>query len=373
MIEIRLTTPEKMLLALLKASLNEQDPEVSCFEGVSSDDWKECAQLAKSQGVLALAWEGVCRLPQNLQPYQNLKISWALAVEKYERKYARYCSTVNELSAFYQEHGIKMVQLKGVGLSTYYPISSHREGGDIDIYTYSASPDRISDKDANALADSLIEEMGIAVDRCHPKHSHFDYKGIPIENHKTFLDIDRCALSSKMEAELHDCIDPQEISLQENESILIPSDRFNILFVATHALAHYGRGMALHHLYDWACLIKSCEINIPAHLQERHFMRGINAMTLLCNEYLGTSAKDVKDYSMAKEMLLEILHPFDDNAYPESGAAEYIRFKWRRFNHTNRTRDLFLHTPWWKNKAFWEKLTKSVRWHLEAPKRLFNK
>lgn len=102
-------------------------------------------------------------------------------------------------------------------------------------------------------------------------------------------------------------------------------------------------------------------------------MRGINAMTLLCNEYLGTSAEAEKDNAMAKEMLLEILHPFDDNAYPESGAAEYIRFKWRRFNHNNRTRDLFLHTPWWKNKAFWGKLTKSVRWHLEAPKRLFNK
>ncbi|MCS3155123.1 nucleotidyltransferase family protein [Phocaeicola dorei] len=43
--------------------------------------------------------------------------------------------------------------MKGVGLSTYYPIPSHREGGDIDIFTYSADHSRKSDAEANLLAD----------------------------------------------------------------------------------------------------------------------------------------------------------------------------------------------------------------------------
>lgn len=54
-----------------------------------------------------------------------------------------------------------------MGLSTYYPIPSHREGGDIDIFTYSADHSRKSDAEANRLADRLMEEKGIEVDFEH--------------------------------------------------------------------------------------------------------------------------------------------------------------------------------------------------------------
>ena len=129
---------EQMLFALLRSSLHEQEVEQVFFQHATADDWKQCYQTAISQGVMALAWDGVMRLPQELHPAKNLKLAWAMAVERYEAKYLRYCKTVDELSAFYAQHGITTVQLKGVGFSTYYPVPSHREGGDIDIYTYCA-------------------------------------------------------------------------------------------------------------------------------------------------------------------------------------------------------------------------------------------
>ena len=248
MIELRV--PEQMIFTLLESSLNGTTPEVSSFTGISNQDWKACAQLAKRQGVLALAWEGVKRLPQELQPYQSLKISWALAVERYEAEYKCYCDTVHELSAFFAAHGIRMVQLKGVGLSTYYPIPSRREGGDIDIYTFSADPSVMTDKEANDLADVLMEQKGIEVDRTHPKHSHFEYNRIEVENHKTFLDIERCALSPQVEEILRNSLNPQTVTLCNGHDVLIPSDEFNSLFVAFHALQHYGCGLTLHHIYD---------------------------------------------------------------------------------------------------------------------------
>lgn len=86
--------------------------------------------------------------------------------------------------------------LKGVGLSTLYPIPSHREGGDIDIYTFSGS-ESISDSEANQLADSLIEQQGqkIDVDKT-PKHSVFYFNGILVENHKTFTNVHSYAIES---------------------------------------------------------------------------------------------------------------------------------------------------------------------------------
>ena len=124
-----------MLFALLKAALQEQEPEVSLFEQATENDWKGCSRLSTQQGVVIMAWDGIVRLPLSLQPPQELKIAWALAVEKYERKYQHYCEVVCRLSAYYRQYDIQTLQLKGVGFSTLYPVPSHREGGDIDIYT----------------------------------------------------------------------------------------------------------------------------------------------------------------------------------------------------------------------------------------------
>lgn len=174
---------ELMLFALLRSSLHEKEVEQVFFHEATDDDWKQCHQIAAAQGVMALAWDGVLRLPAELMPFRNLKLTWAMAVEKYEVKYRRYCQTVDELSTFYASHEIATIQLKGIGFSTYYPVPEHREGGDIDIYTYSSDKNKMSDAEANALADKLIQQQGIEVEHHSYKHSNFYYKGIPIENH----------------------------------------------------------------------------------------------------------------------------------------------------------------------------------------------
>ena len=128
-----LSLSEKMLLALLRSSLHQEKTDTAFFSNVSSDDWQACYQLAVKHGVKALAWEGVMTLPAALQPSRGLKVSWALSVELCEKQYRRYCKTVDKLSKFYADHGIAMMQLKGVGYSSLYPVPSHREGGDIDV------------------------------------------------------------------------------------------------------------------------------------------------------------------------------------------------------------------------------------------------
>jgi hypothetical protein len=145
--KFQLSREEEMLFALLRSSLHGGEVEHSYFQGATPDDWKQCYHLSVKQGVMALSWDGVVRLPRELQPPLAIKISWAANVEAYEKRYMKYCKTAVELSGFYSQHGIKTVVLKGVGLSTLYPIPHHREGGDIDIYTYSACKDSISDKE----------------------------------------------------------------------------------------------------------------------------------------------------------------------------------------------------------------------------------
>ena len=74
-----------------------------------------------------------------------------------------------------------------MGLSACYPVPCHREGGDIDIYTYLADVDKMSHPEANALADQLMVRQGIEVEMHSLKHSNFTYNGIPNENHNCWM------------------------------------------------------------------------------------------------------------------------------------------------------------------------------------------
>lgn len=366
--EIILNTPEKMLMALLKASLNQQVAEKECFVGVSDADWKQCYQLAARQGVMALAWDGVKTLPADVWPPRSLKLNWAIAVEAYEKKYARYCRTIEELTSFYADRKIAVMQMKGVGLSAYYPVPAHREGGDIDIFTYSADPAQLSDEEANRLADALMEEQGIEVDMHSPKHSNFYYKGIPIENHKTFLNVERYEVAVQVEAILKKVMQPQPTELLDGTCrIWTPSPAFNTLFLAFHASQHYGSGIALHHLCDWAVLIQRYGLKLPDELTDKRFREAIAAFTCLCNRYLGTEVKMDGGEALADEVMHEMLHPKypPKQGIPVKGKMRILTFKTKRFLHMSKVSNRIFYIPLWK------RIGKSVVEHLKHPETIF--
>ena len=365
---LTLNIPEQMLLALLRASLQEMEVETACFRQAIAEDWKRCYRLACAQGVMALAWDGVCRLPAALQPPLSVKLSWATGVEAYEKRYRRYCRTVDGLTRFYAGHGIATVQLKGVGLSTLYPVPTHREGGDIDIYTYTADRAVMSDAEANRLADDLMRRQGVKVDTEHtPKHSLFYWQGIPVENHKTFLNVERYRIALTVEQRLHTLLQPQEVVLPGAEgTVWIPSPAFNTLFVAFHAIQHYGCGLSLHHLCDWACLLRRYGLLLVPEGLDARFVRAIFALTRLCNRLLGTQVAVPDDRGLADRMLAEILHPRYGVELPADGKPAILVFKARRLFYHLRLRQEVLDEP------LCRRLWQSFCSHLRHPETIFH-
>lgn len=363
-----LNTPEQMLFDLLKAALHQTKAEQANFQSASDEDWKLCYRLAVRQGVMALAWDGVETLPDSLQPSRNLKLSWALAVEAYEKKYAYYCRTVHELSAFYAEKGITTVQLKGVGLSTLYPIPSHREGGDVDIYTFSADHRKLTDAEANSLADELMVEQGLEVEKHSYKHSNFFYKGIPIENHKFFLNVQHYPIARPVNEWLKNNLHPEATVLSDGKChVLTPSVAFNTMFLAFHASQHFGSGIALHHLCDWAVLINRFGVQYPSELIDKRFEEAIAAFTHLCNCYLGTQVPIAGGEELAEEVLQEILHPKfpHKEAVSVKGKLNIFIYKTRRFLHGAKVSNRILYIP------FWKRVWMSIVAHLRRPETIF--
>lgn len=359
----KLITPVRgLLFELLRSAINGRDIVGEKFPSKISDKmWHECYLLACNQGVMALAWQGIIKLPAELQPPKGVKITWALAVERYEKSYFRYCSTVAELSEFYRENGIETVQMKGVGYSTLYPYQPAREGGDIDIFTYSASQE-LTDKQANLKADELMQQMGNEVDSSGYKHSNFYYKGIPIENHKNFLNVEHWNLAKRYNPVLRRYLNSQPTKLGDGKyEILTPSPQFNALFISFHAAQHLTSGIKLHHLCDWAVLLNKYGNCLPKEVDDAKYLRWTDSLTYICNTWLGTKGNYLlqQDDMYVELIMKEIFEPeYDFTKVPKEKLGIFV-FKIRRFFYGNKIMNNLLGNTIWR--AFWHSLVAHLR------------
>ena len=83
-----------------------------------------------------------------------------------------------------RQNGIRLLLMKGHGLSELYPKPQSRPSGDIDIYLF----------DDYEKGNFLF---GDGVNSFNKKHASYDYHGVHIENHKMPLDTD-----TKLEREI---------------------------------------------------------------------------------------------------------------------------------------------------------------------------
>lgn len=356
---------EILLFALLKAALHQKPVEGIDMSSYTDEDWKDCYKLAVRHGVMAVTWDGIMQLPVEYQPSRPVRLSWGVAVKSYEERYERYCRTASELSSFYADHGIAMIQIKGVGLSPYYPIPSHREGGDIDIYTYSMDRNKLSDEEANHLADKLMRDGDIDVDEANHKHSNFYYKNISIENHKTYLDLGTNPVAVPMNNLLLKLMSPQDTELCEGKYVIsTPSPEFNALFLSFHAGQHYCAGLRLHHLFDWACMLKKYGLPLSAEVTDRKLIRFIHTLTHLCNCLLGTDVKVPIDESMTDEVYQQIMHPRFAGEPPKNKVMIFF-YKTAKFFYTHFKQSKVF------SKPLWSVLWNSIVFHFKRPDTIF--
>ena len=331
---LKLKRSEEMLLALLRSALHQHEVEKHFFQHATAEEWVKCFRLAVRQGVSALAWEGIERLPMEYCPPLDVKLSWVLVEKKQLKKYRDHCQAVNELTQLYAKHGIATVVLKGVGLSRLYPVPAHREGGDIDIYTYSADKTRLTDEEANRLADKLMVQQGMEVlHRTQGKDSHFYMDGILIENHRFFFDTRRFPVAIEVERWLEKRINTQFVALLEGECrINVPSIIFDTVYLSYHAAIHAGIGLSLRHLCDWFVLLKQNE-GFPLEVKDKTFFYPAIVFTQLCNRFLGTDVFVEGGEKLVDDILQEILRSPYQVEIPHKNPLLSFVYKTRRTLH----------------------------------------
>ena len=138
-------------------------------------------QLKPSLRLSAVVVDGVDRLPLELRPPKPILLQWiGETLQGYEYRYELYLRTIAEMASFYNEHGFKIMVLKGYACCLDWPKPEHRPVGDIDIWQFGKQ------KEADAV---LAKEKVIAIDHRHHHHTVFYCRNFIIENHYDFVNV----------------------------------------------------------------------------------------------------------------------------------------------------------------------------------------
>lgn len=309
---ITLQITDYILFALLRAALwNElphphmfgsnclpvQDPQTGkptqftitpqTWENLSEQEWKTIIKQSTRQGVKAIAYDGLCKIaehiPNAINIPRNLKITWAINTQKVEEQYVHHIQTAQDLATLLKENGIPQTTiLKGLGLSTFYPIPNHRECGDIDIYLH----------DHYKKCNQLIQNTGAKINIHYEKHSSFFYKKIEIENHQYFLNKQVYKIDRHLEQELNKYIADTKPFLNPYNSLTVPSPNFNTIFLTRHMITHIGMGSILRQYTDWCTYLNANKEKIDVKAITATFKKEkmapiVNAINYFSINYLG--------------------------------------------------------------------------------------
>lgn len=352
-------------MQLLHAGLNP-DTKVSCPELMHYDtaQWKNIFRITAAQGVLALVYDAIQRLPQEQQPPKEILLPWAINTDKIEHDYAYRLKALEELAKYYASHSIPVLLLKGAGVASYYPIPAHRPCGDIDIYLYGKQRE----------ADDLMRrELNTAISNDTHHHTVFFFKGVMVENHFDFLNIWSHRSNRRLEVDLRRLSSEQgEKMVVGTQSVNLPSPNLNALFLMRHMAIHFATAeIGLRHLVDWAAFLKAEGAKVDWLMIRAIYRRErmecfADAVTGICVDFLGVPKEMTYDYESDKALQLVVLRetfrPSFAEKHPKVGVFVTVWFKLRR---------------WWANRwkhrmVYRDSLIGSFLWlcwaHLIRPK-----
>lgn len=340
-------------------NLSENDIILSIFQSnspellttLSADQWRALYALSVEQGVLAMVWDKIqcddqakailASIPR------DLKIKWALNVDRIEEKYARQKGVIEKLARFFAEHGIKIMIIKGYGLSLNFPVPHHRPCGDIDLWFFReshSSDGHVVRTVVQAEADELLRKhLNIRIDEDEHHHTVSYVDGVMLENHYDFINIHAHRSNRVIEQHLQEFVKGELETVDVNgATIYLPSPDFHALFLLRHSAAHFAaEKIGIRHLLDWSYFVEKYSSKIDWVLLEKiatemNMHRFLHAMNAICVDYLSLDSKYLpafsRDPKLEKRVLNEILHPEFDEEFPQgAGLVRSLCFKFRRW------------------------------------------
>lgn len=320
-------------------------------------DWTAIKALADQHGLTAIVLDGINEVleanSQLLSLNSQLKLSWIGEVmQSYEARYATYEKAIGSLAGFYNQHGYKMMVLKGYACSLDWPNPKHRPCGDIDIWQFGEQ------KEADAV---LANEKGVKIDTSHHHHTVFEWDGFSVENHYDFINVHHHKSNVEFEKILKQLgEDDSHFVVLNGEKVYLPSPNLHALFLLKHLMMHFAsEGIMFRQVVDWGFFVekhgKDIDWNYVLDVLDLFGMcQMFNIINAICVGDLGFDVAYFPtvqfDPKLKDRVMTEILAPEYSNHTP----ADFIKrviFKIRRWKANAWKHQLCYKDSMWS--AFW--------------------
>lgn len=315
-------------LSLVRLGINH-----TAYPILQDYNWTDIQALANEQGLSAVVLDGVEKLPDDKRPPKDFTLQWIGEVlQSYEHRYELYRRAISEMAGFFNEHGLKMMVLKGYACSLNWPKPEHRPCGDIDIWLFGQQKE----------GDSFLQsEKHIKVDKSHHHHTVFYWRDFMVENHYDFINTHRNKPNAEQEVIFKDlgADDTHRVNVYE-EAVYIPSPNLHAFFLTRHLMGHFASSIiSLRQVMDWAFFVEchSKEIDwkwLLGILDKYHMMDFFNLINAICVDDLGFRAEVFPIVQFLPELkervLADILEPAYGTAEPERFFSR-IAYKYRRW------------------------------------------
>lgn len=323
---------DEALLRLLRIAFGED----SNFGFSKNVDWNVVFDNSLQHGLVAVAVDGInkCRAMSQTAPFvldlpewEDLKYKWLGYSMCFEHDYKKQVTKVLQLARIFADNNMKMLLLKGIGLSLYYPNASYRPKGDIDIYMLG------NDRGKSERADALVVKiLGVKVTKSKiGHHSHFSFNDTLVENHYELSNTYFGKATSKyLEQQLQQFANAD---YRQQGHVCLPSPNFNALFLIWHMATHFCiEKISLRQLCDWMLFLRNEHGRIDWPLIEEIWQKaGLKqfayVMTGLSVAYLGLdddlAPHGERDILLKQKVMEDILH---GNKRSSSVASRMIRY-----------------------------------------------
>ena len=324
-------------------------------------NWREVMVLCSLQGVAGICFDALESMEEASRPPKSLLIEWFGQVAFHENLYKQQKVALSHLAKFYEQEGIRMMLLKGYGLSLFWPKPEHRPVGDIDCYNFGQQE----------LADKRIREVyGIAIDNSHHKHSVFQFENTTVENHYSFLNVHAHRSTAEIERILEEEL-KNDLNINEDRKIknlYYPSVRFNSLYLLRHSAEHFASvDINLRQVLDWGFFVRANNVDwewLLCQLDKVGMKQYLAVLNAICVRYLGFDASlfpalDVDEKLVARSMN-DILSPEFQKEHHKKTLVE-ILCRFRRWNANRWKHDMVY------RESAWQSLRTQVWSHVLKP------
>lgn len=339
-----MTPNQETLLSLIRAvASGAQDVRLK-----ADVCWAKVMEEATRQGVQGLCFDALELLPAEQRPEKAVLLEWLGQVVSLERLYESHWMAIDALSCFYQQNDIKLMLLKGYGLSLYWPKPEHRPAGDMDIYLGSCWQQ----------ADRLVSErLAIKVDDGHEHHTCFRFQGVSVENHYDIVNTKAHVTARELEALFKKIATFDRPLKMETSVIYLPSPTLNAIFLIRHLGQHFaGVEATLRQLLDWGFFLQHEHEKVDwelvvSMLKKVGIYRFFQQVNAICVDYLGfpESAFPLieREAALEERIFNDILSPEFGEEKPKGNTFQVICFKTRRFFANRWKRELVFREGIW--------------------------